>query len=286
MEETKNGLPVVSIVLGIIGLFLNASSDDAMRGLAILLTIIAVVCAVISIFSRDYKKVCAIIGLFLCFMSFLMFNYQTEREANIEANREAYLEEYNSRSYVITFDTNGGQEITPMTVHPNTYLNKIVPYKEGYEFKNWTLDGAIFDFSGYVNDRITSDVTLKANYMKVEVRGAEPDGSPKTNNNSNNSNNKPSNNNSSNNQSSNNNNNSNSNNSSKKYGYEEIYNEYSKKLINAGPTSSISEMADICLEGGSKMADYMWKAKGVDGQYETYEKWWMKLYDVYLENIR
>ena len=68
--------------------------------------------------------------------------------------------------------------------------------------------------------------------------------------------------------------------------YQQIYNEYSQKLINAGPTSSINEMAKICNEGISKMAQYMYSAYGVDGQYSTYESWATKLYDVYMNNCR
>lgn len=68
--------------------------------------------------------------------------------------------------------------------------------------------------------------------------------------------------------------------------YQQIYNEYSQKLINAGPTSSINEMAKICNEGVSKMAQYMYSASGTDGQYATYQSWVDKLYDVYINNCR
>ncbi len=68
--------------------------------------------------------------------------------------------------------------------------------------------------------------------------------------------------------------------------YEEIYDEYSKKLIEAGPTSSIREMAEITNEGIGKMAEYMYSAKGTDGQYATYEKWASKLQEIYLNNCR
>ena len=68
--------------------------------------------------------------------------------------------------------------------------------------------------------------------------------------------------------------------------YQQIYNEYSQKLINAGPTSSINEMANILYEGVTKMARYMYSAKGTDGQYATYQSWVDKLYDVYMNNCR
>ena len=68
--------------------------------------------------------------------------------------------------------------------------------------------------------------------------------------------------------------------------YQQIYDEYSQKLINAGPTSSINEMATILNEGVTKMAQYMYSAKGTEGQYATYQSWVDKLYDVYMNNCR
>lgn len=68
--------------------------------------------------------------------------------------------------------------------------------------------------------------------------------------------------------------------------YQQIYNEYSQKLINAGPTSSINEMATILNEGVMKMAKYMYSAKGTDGQYATYQSWVNKLTEVYMNNCR
>lgn len=68
--------------------------------------------------------------------------------------------------------------------------------------------------------------------------------------------------------------------------YETIYNEYAQKIRDAAPTSSISELAEIANEGVGKMAEYMWTAKGTDGQYATYEEWSGKLMDVYLSEAR
>lgn len=68
--------------------------------------------------------------------------------------------------------------------------------------------------------------------------------------------------------------------------YETIYNEYAQKIRDAAPTSSISELAEIVNEGVGKMAEYMWTAKGTDGQYATYEEWSGKLMDVYMSEAR
>lgn len=68
--------------------------------------------------------------------------------------------------------------------------------------------------------------------------------------------------------------------------YEQIYNEYAQKIKDAAPTSSITELAEISNEGVSKMAEYMYSAKGTDGQYATYEEWAGKLMDVYMNEAR
>lgn len=68
--------------------------------------------------------------------------------------------------------------------------------------------------------------------------------------------------------------------------YQSIYDTYSARLRNECPTKSITECAEIANEGVEKMAEYMWKASGTDGQYETYSSWSSKLYDVYMESVR
>lgn len=68
--------------------------------------------------------------------------------------------------------------------------------------------------------------------------------------------------------------------------YEAIYNEYAEKLRAQCPTLSMMECAELSNEGISKMADYMYGARGTDGQYATYEEWAGKLQDVYMESVR
>jgi|GEM_PF-5810502 len=69
-------------------------------------------------------------------------------------------------------------------------------------------------------------------------------------------------------------------------GYQGIYDEYSQKIRDAAPTVSMSELAEIAADGVAKMAEYMWTASGVDGQYATYEEWAGKLMDVYMAEAR
>lgn len=70
------------------------------------------------------------------------------------------------------------------------------------------------------------------------------------------------------------------------YGYERIYKEYSDRLQKECPVLSLTECAEIANEGISKMAEYMYKASGTDGQYATYEKWASKLTNVYTNEAR
>lgn len=68
-------------------------------------------------------------------------------------------------------------------------------------------------------------------------------------------------------------------------GYQAIYDEYSARLKNECPNLAMTECAELSNEGVSKMAEYMYTAKGKDGQYETYQEWSQKLYDVYLASV-
>jgi len=46
------------------------------------------------------------------------------------------------------------------------------------------------------------------------------------------------------------------------------------------------ECAELSNEGVSEMADYMFRAKGTDGQMATYEEWAKKLMDVYMSVVQ
>lgn len=68
--------------------------------------------------------------------------------------------------------------------------------------------------------------------------------------------------------------------------YEEILNDYTRKLKNECPTLSMMECAELSNEGVIKMAEYMYSSKGVEGQYTTYQKWAGKLIEVYMNEAR
>lgn len=67
----------------------------------------------------------------------------------------------------ISFDTDGGQEIKPITIEKYSKIDSLpTPTKEGYIFKEWSLNNEPFD-----NDiKIEDNITLKAIY---ETKGEE-----------------------------------------------------------------------------------------------------------------
>lgn len=64
-------------------------------------------------------------------------------------------------TFVITFDSDGGTSIVEQKVNEGDFVIKPNdPIKEGYIFKEWRLDGVIYDF----NQPVTKDLTLNAFY--------------------------------------------------------------------------------------------------------------------------
>ncbi len=63
--------------------------------------------------------------------------------------------------YIVSFNTNGGSEITELEVKPGSTIKKPKdPEKEGYTFIEWQLNGRRFNF----NTTIKEDITLKAKW--------------------------------------------------------------------------------------------------------------------------
>ena len=72
------------------------------------------------------------------------------------------------KEYEITFDTNGGSNISSLTIKKEGKITKPEdPTKEGYVFDGWYYNGKEFDF----NTEITKDMKLEARWAKVEVTG-------------------------------------------------------------------------------------------------------------------
>ena len=65
-------------------------------------------------------------------------------------------------SYYVTFDSDGGTDIESQMVNEgDTIVEPNVPQKPGYVFKEWQLNGALYDF----NTPIDNDIELKATYI-------------------------------------------------------------------------------------------------------------------------
>lgn len=282
MNERKKGLAIISLLLGGVGfIFINSASlyQDSQMGFGIFLTLVALVCSIISLVRKNHQKVCAVIGLIICILSIINFNSIQEKKQAIEKEKLAR----ESITYTITFDSDGGTYVEPMTVNMNTWLTEPTePTKEGFVFDGWNYNGKKFLFNRYVNDYVTEDVTLKAIWIREQTSNLSDSGHEFIDNSSNNSQGTVT-------AGNGNGSNINGNNSSQTStvrGYQQIYDEYAEKLRKAGPTSSIIEMAEICNDGVYEMARYMYSAKGTEGQYATYESWAEKLFDVYMNEVR
>lgn len=82
--------------------------------------------------------------------------------------------EKESKIFTIKFDTDGGSKIDDRLVKENTILGNVgIPKKDGYKFIEWQVDGKKYD----ENTLVTSDITLKAKWEKVdkEEPSKEPD---------------------------------------------------------------------------------------------------------------
>ena len=72
--------------------------------------------------------------------------------------------EKESKVYTVKFDTDGGNKIENRLVKENTILGNVeIPKKDGYKFVEWQANGKKYD----VNALVTSDITLKAKWEKV-----------------------------------------------------------------------------------------------------------------------
>lgn len=67
------------------------------------------------------------------------------------------------KKYTVTFNTDGGSKIDPITVEEGkTAVKPADPTKNGYIFKGWYLGKITYDFT----EKVTKDITLTANWEK------------------------------------------------------------------------------------------------------------------------
>ena len=138
------------------------------------------------------------------------FNLEVTQNLILRAKWVEVKEEV--EQYIIKFDTDGGTEIPNQTIGKGNKVQRPVdPTKEGYTFKEWTLNEMTFDFETIVE----SNLELKAKWEEVveTSNNITNTNTNQNNNNSNNTNNNNNSNNTSNNNASNNNSNTNNNNS-------------------------------------------------------------------------
>lgn len=72
--------------------------------------------------------------------------------------------EYEARFHTITFDTDGGNYISPKKVETFGGISNVYAEKNGYIFEGWLLDGQLVDVKSSIP--LTQDVTLTAKYRK------------------------------------------------------------------------------------------------------------------------
>jgi len=68
-------------------------------------------------------------------------------------------------NYTVSFNTDGGNDITSQTVLEGEKATKPTdPVKEGYKFNGWTLNGKTYDF----NSKVTKNITLVATWEQLK----------------------------------------------------------------------------------------------------------------------
>ena len=78
------------------------------------------------------------------------------------------MKNFSTKEYVVTFDTNGGGNVSTLTIEKNGKVTKPAdPVKEGYVFDGWYYNNKKFDF----NTEITQDMKLEARWIPVEATG-------------------------------------------------------------------------------------------------------------------
>ncbi|MCR4947792.1 MAG: InlB B-repeat-containing protein [Treponema sp.] len=87
-----------------------------------------------------------------------LFDFSTSITSNITLKAK-----WSIKTYTVTFDSDGGNEVTSQIIEVNNTLKQTNdPKKDDYTFLGWYIDETLFDFS----TPITSNITLKAKWSK------------------------------------------------------------------------------------------------------------------------
>lgn len=89
--------------------------------------------------------------------------------------------------YIVTFDTDGGNEIVSQTIKENELvIEPSNPTKSGYTFVEWQLDGERFDFASPITNNITLVAIWEEQVSNESDSNEKPNNNPSGNDNQNN----------------------------------------------------------------------------------------------------
>lgn len=95
-----------------------------------------------------------------------LFSCKDKGGAGDESSSGSYIER---SEYTVTFESNGGSSVAPITVYRNTQLLDIPETtREDYVFTGWTYEGEEWEF-GKGGEYVRSDMTLYANWAKLST---------------------------------------------------------------------------------------------------------------------
>ena len=92
-------------------------------------------------------------------------SYDFNSKVNGDITLVATWKETVKENYTVSFNTDGGNDITSQTVLEGEKATKPTdPVKEGYKFNGWTLNGKTYDF----NSKVTKNITLVATWEQLK----------------------------------------------------------------------------------------------------------------------
>ena len=91
------------------------------------------------------------------------WNFTTDK---VTANTTLYAGWY--KTYIVTFNSNNGTAVKPITVIANTTFTKpTTPTRAGYKFANWYKDAKCTKVWNFATDKVTANTTLYAGWYRT-----------------------------------------------------------------------------------------------------------------------
>ncbi len=102
------------------------------------------------------------------FLDDRMFDFDEKITQNLTL--VAKWEEQEDKTYLVTFDSDGGSHVEEITVVKGAKIDKPTdPVREGYTFTGWKLNDAHYNFNSSVNENITLKASWRADvYYQVD----------------------------------------------------------------------------------------------------------------------